>query len=240
MTLPTKPADFDSYWQTIRDDLATFDAAPEVELSEFRSTDFATMYFVRLTSVGPYRLFAYLSIPHGDGPFPALLNVPRYGSVNNPPHWDERQRYVVMTLMHRGQRLADQPYAAKYPGLLTEGIDDPATYIYRDIVADCLRGAEYLLSRPEVQDQPAGVVGDDLAIMTAAMVPGFSAVHLTGTMFYRMLEAAARTDAYPLEEINEHIAFYPGSGEKVAETVAYYDPLFHIPAVQRFDPDQSG
>ena len=113
-------------------------------------------------------------MPKGEGPFPGLLIAPGYGSVNHLPHLDDRQRYVTLILMHRGQRLADQPFAASYPGLLTLGIDDPATYIYRGIVADCLRGAEFLLSRPEVDTSRVGIVGDDLALITAARRPGFN------------------------------------------------------------------
>jgi hypothetical protein len=37
-----------------------------------RSTEFATLYGVRLTSLGPYRLFGYLSLPAGPGPLPAI------------------------------------------------------------------------------------------------------------------------------------------------------------------------
>ncbi len=233
MSAFNKPADFDQYWGALEHDLSQYDPAPELELAHLRSTDFSTTYLVRLTSVGPYRICAYLSIPNGDGPFPALLNTPRYGSVNNPPHFDDRQRYVVMTVMHRGQRLSDKPYAAAYPGLLTDGIEDPATYIYRGILADCLRAAEYLLSRPEVQGQPAGIIGDDLAIITAARRRGFTAVTVNGLMFYRMMEAARRTAAYPLEEINEHVNYFQGSELKVANTVAFFDPVHHAPAFRR-------
>ena len=119
----------------------------------------------------------------------------------------------------------------RIPDLLTDGIEDPATYIYRGIAADCLRAAEYLLSRPEVQDQLAAINGDDLAVITAARRPGFSALHLTAMTFYRMMEAAPRTSAYPLEEINEHVSYYSGSAEKVGRTVGYFDPLFHAPNV---------
>ena len=45
----------------------------EVELLPIRCADFATMYSVRLTSIGSYRLFGYLSIPQGTGPFPGDL-----------------------------------------------------------------------------------------------------------------------------------------------------------------------
>ncbi len=230
MTAP-RPADFDAYWQAIDGELAGYDPAAELEMSPIRSNDFSTMYFVRLTSIGPYRTFAYLSIPHGEGPFPALLNTPRYGSVNNPPHYDERQRYVVLTAMHRGQRLADKPYVAAYPGLLTDGIEDASTYIYRGIAADCLRAAEYLLARPEVQGQPVAIAGDDLAVITAARRSGFSALRVSAMTFYRMMEAAPRTSAYPLEEVNEHVAYFTGSEQRVSKTVSYFDPLHHASAV---------
>jgi len=168
-------------------------------------------------------------VPKGAGPFPALLNTPRYGSVNHAPHWDDRRRYAVLTIMHRGQRLADQPFAAAYPGLLTHGIADPATYVYRGIVADCLRAAEFLRSRPEVDQTRIGVVGDDLALLTAARRPGFAAVQAASLLLYRLLGAAARTDAYPAEEINDHLRTYPGQRAAVAHTLAYFDPLHHAP-----------
>src|SRR5207249_4364347 len=102
---------------------------------------------LKLTSIGPYRLYGYYSVPTGGGPFPGLLDTPGYGSVNHVPDYTDRSRYAALKIMHRGQRLADQPFAAAYPGLLTLGIDHPARYIYRGIVADLLRAAEFLASR---------------------------------------------------------------------------------------------
>src|SRR5262245_9183397 len=212
--------EFDAYWDAVDAELARYDAAPELDLLPLRCTDFARFYTVRLTSIGPYRIFGYYSVPVGDGPFPGLLITPRYGSVNNPPHYDDRERYAVLVLMHRGQRLADQPFAATYPGLLTLGIDDPRTYIYRSIVADCLRGAEFLLGRPEVDTARVGIVGDDLALLTAARRAQFSAARIDGLMFYRMLEACARSDEYPIEEINDYLRSRPEQRAAVAQSLA--------------------
>ncbi|HEY7031963.1 MAG TPA: acetylxylan esterase, partial [Thermomicrobiales bacterium] len=197
MTTPMPPADFAAYWDEVDRELAEFPAAGGLEPSPRRSTAFAASYNLRLTSLGPYRIFGYYSVPHGDGPFPALLQTPRYGSVNNPPHGNDRRRYAVLTLMHRGQRLADQPFAAAYPGLLTHGIDSPRGYVYRGIVADCLRGVEWLASRPEVDSDRIAIVGDDLALITAARRPVFAALLAQTLMFYRLMEARERTEAYP-------------------------------------------
>lgn len=225
-------SDFQAYWAGVDSELAQFPAAAELELSPLRQTDYATVYHLKITGIGPYRLFGYYSVPRGDGPFPGLYLTPRYGSVNHVPHPDDRRRYAVLQLMHRGQRLADKPFAAAYPGLLTLGIADPATYIYRAIAADCLRGAEFLLSRPEVDPGRAGIRGDDLALITAARRPGFTSAEIAGLMFYRLLEAAARTDTYPVEEINDHLRGHPGDREAIGQTLALFDPAAHAESVK--------
>jgi cephalosporin-C deacetylase len=223
-----RPADFDAYWAAVDDELSKYDAAPTLEALALPSDEYSTVYGVKITSSGPYRIFGYLSVPKAEGKFPGLLVAPGYGSVNHLPHLDDRQRYVTLILMHRGQRLADQPFAASYPGLLTLGIDDPATYIYRGIVADCLRGAEFLLSRPEVNASKVGIVGGDLALITAARRPGFSAVQASGLMFHKLMEARLRTEAYPVEEVNDYLRTYPDKADAVARTLAYFEPAYHV------------
>jgi len=227
----TMDANFDAYWDGIDQELAAYEARPQLEPMTRHSNEHCTVYALKLTSIGPYRLFGYYSVPHGDGPFPTLYNLPKYGSVNHVPDYNDRKRYVVLTLMYRGQRLADQPFAAAYPGLLTLGIDSPETYIYRGIAADCLRGAEFLQSRPEVDQSRICLLGDDLAVITAARRPNVALAQVAGLAFYRMMEAAARTSAYPLEEINDYLRANPEKRDAVARTVSYFDPQYHAPRV---------
>ncbi|MET7338641.1 acetylxylan esterase [Nonomuraea sp. NPDC005650] len=221
---------FDSYWSAVDEELAAIPARPVLDLVPARTTDEATSYTVRLTGTGPYRVFGYLSIPAGDGPFPALLKTPRYGSVNDMPHPNDRSRYVVFGLMHRGQRLADEGFSAAYPGLLTMGIDDPASYVFRGIVADCLRAAEFLMSLDEVDPARVAVSGNDLAVLTAARRSGFSAVRVSELLFYRAAEARLKSSRYPLEELNDHLRA-GSSAQIVANSLAYFDPVRHASAV---------
>jgi cephalosporin-C deacetylase-like acetyl esterase len=227
-----RPADFDAYWAAVDRELDRYDAVPTLEPLALPSDEYSTVYAVKITSIGPYRIFGYLSVPKREGTFPGLLVAPGYGSVNHLPHLDDRQRYVTLVLMHRGQRLADQPFAASYPGLLTLGIDDPARYIYRGIVADCLRGAEFLLSRPEVDTSKVGIIGSDLALITAARRPGFTAVQASGLMFHNLMEARLRTEAYPVEEVNDYLRTYPDKTDAVARTLAYFEPSYHAAGVK--------
>lgn len=227
--------DFEAYWQSTLDDLARYPAGPETEILPLRSTAFATLYGVRLTSLGPYRLFGYLSIPTGTGPFPAIYYAPKYQSVLEIiPQGTanaQRSRYITWSLAARGQRNADMPYAAMFPGLLTDGIDDPASYVFRGIVADSVRGLEFLLTRPELDRARVVVLGNDLALMTAALAPGATHVVTTPALFYRTTELAPKTQTYPLEELNDYLRLRPERTAAVQDTLAAFDLRAFAPRV---------
>jgi cephalosporin-C deacetylase len=231
-----KPRDFDGYWHAVLDELAALPPAPEVVEMPLRSTDFAAAYGVKLTSIGPYRIFGYLSIPKGAGPFPARYYLPRYGSVTDlVPQGSangQRQQYVTFSICVRGQRLADEPYAASFPGLLTDGIDDPATYRYRGIVADCVRGAEYLTNLPEVDSSRVAAIGPDLALTTAALCQQVGHVICGPALFFATADLASRTQAYPLEEVNDYLRLYSERREKVHHTLSYFDLRWFAPSVK--------
>ncbi|MDQ3829201.1 MAG: acetylxylan esterase [Candidatus Tectomicrobia bacterium] len=233
--MDTKPADFDQYWQRTLDDLAAYPARPEIELLPLRTTDFATLYGIRLTSLGPYRLFGYLSVPTGKGPFPAIYYAPKYQSVLEiiPQGTANLQRgaYITFALAGRGQRNSDTPYAAMFPGLLTEGIEHAESYIFRGITADSVRGLEFLQTRPELDPSRVVVVGNDLALITAALHAGATYVVTTPALFYRTAELVPKTQAYPLEEINDYLRTFPAKAADVRRTLAYYDLQAFAPRV---------
>jgi cephalosporin-C deacetylase len=234
--MDSKPADFDQYWQQTLNNLAGFPAHPELDLLPLRSTDFATLYSVRLTSLGPYRLFGYLSIPTGRGPFPAIYYAPKYQSVLEiiPQGTANLQRsaYITFALAGRGQRNSDTPYAAMFPGLLTEGIEHAESYIFRSLAADSVRGLEFLLARRELDPSRVVVLGNDLALITAALHPKAMHVVASPALFYRTAELAPRTQAYPLEEVNDYLRAFPAKTAAVQRTLAYYDLLAFAPQVK--------
>src|SRR5262249_18096958 len=143
----------------------------------------------------------------------------------------QRSRYITFALAGRGQRNADTPYAAMFPGLLTEGIADAATYIFRSVVADSVRGLEILRTRRELDPSRVVVVGNDLALMTAALTSGATHVVTTPALFYQTAELAPRTHAYPLEELNDYTRTFPALAEAVRRTLAYFDLLSFAPRV---------
>ena len=231
MTDSDRPPDFQDYWQRVAAELAELPIAAEEEPLALRSSEFSNCYTVRFTGLGPYRLFAYLSIPNGDGPFPTLLYGPGYRSVVEPlPQGDasaKRSRFLIFTVASRGQRNADQPFAAQFPGLLTEGIDDPATYVFRGIVADWMRAVDYLLSRSEVDRSRIAAIPskrDAMSLVAAALRPEVTHVVAGLGSFF---DARRR----PTEEVEDYLRLHPETRPQVARTLAYFDPLFFANAV---------
>ena len=229
------PKALHEYWQETLDTLKRCPARAEIEPIPFRSTTFATLYGVRLTSAGPYRLFGHLSIPTGRGPFPAIYYPPKYQSVLEIiPQGTanlQRSRYITFSLAGRGQRNADSPYAAMFPGLLTEGIDDAASYVFRGIAADAVRGLEFLLTRSELDTARVVVFGNDIALIAAALTPGATHVVTAPALFYKTAELAPRTQAYPLEEINDYLRSFPERAESVRRTLGCFDLRAFAPRV---------
>ena len=50
-------------------------------------------------------------------------------------------------------------------------------------------------------------------------------------LFYRTAELAPRTQAYPLEEINDYLRLFPARAEAVRRTLAYYDLRTFAPRI---------
>ena len=232
----TRPEDFDAYWNCTMKALDATPMAPEEELMPIRSTAYSTTYGVRFTSVGPYRLFGYLSIPHGEGPFPTLVYFTRLQSVVEPlPQGDaveKLSKFLVFAMAARGQRNADRPYAASFPGLFMDGIEDPADYVMRGIVADCCRAVDYVLTRPEADHRRmVGIGQNEMPLLAAALRGGLTHLVASPSFYYGTMDRAAGTESYPLEEVNEYLRRFPDRRAMVARTVSYFDPLFFAPRI---------
>ena len=229
------PDHFDDFWSRRLEELDRTQPRPELESIEIRQTDFATLYGVRITSAGPYRLFGYLSVPDSDGPFPALYWPPKYASVLEMiPQGTAnavRSRFVTFSCAGRGQRNADQPFAAMFPGLLTVGITSPGEYVFSGIVADAIRGLEFLRSRPEVDLSRIVAIGNDVALQAVGLRGGASHLVCTPALFFDSLRLAALTEAYPLEELNDYLRQRPCERSGVASTLSYFDLRAFAPAV---------
>ena len=230
-----RPSDFGSFWYTVGKELAEIPVAPEVESIPMRSTDFADLYGVRLSSIGPYRLFGYLSIPKGEGPFPVIYYVPKNASVleiiPQGTSNEIRSRYITFSLACRGMRNSDSPYAAMYPGQLTDGLESHETYVYRRLVADTVRGADYIMTRPEVDKNRVAAWGNDNAILAAALHDSITHIVSTPAYLFDPIESVSKTDSYPLAEFGDYIRSNPSNSDMARSILEYFNLRWHAQSI---------
>ncbi len=176
-------ADFEEFWRTLIGDLTNQPLQLSVEEDSFYTQPEWTVYRMHYAGLDGYPLFAWVSIPrHSAGRQPpALLRMPDYGSVHDIIYTPLRHDAIVMNATHRGQRHSDSGFQAQYPGLLTEGIDRPETFVMLRVFADAIRAVDAPLSwiggdtsRPLVLTGSG--LGGALALATATRYPQVKAV----------------------------------------------------------------
>ena len=225
---------FVEYWQSTLDEVAALQATPvrSVEMP-LRSNEISTAWGFSFTGIGDYPLFAYYLVPKGSGPFTPLFQAPGYGSVVAVPAWERRDRFAVMALCHRGQRLSDDNYKAAYPGLLTDGLPKKKTYIWREVVADCIRAIDVLVDQPEINSGNLAISGSDLAFQSAALRDDVKVLLTSGQVLFADREhySAKTTDAYPQQEFNDFRRLNPEQWEESESTLALFDLVKFAPNI---------
>lgn len=231
------PADLAAYWEQTLAELATLEPAPEVEWIPMRSTATYDYYGLRLTSLGRYRIFGYLSRPKGPGHFPAVVFAPRYGSVNNPPPAWARERFVTLSICARGQRLSDSPWSGMFPGYMTTDCHDRRRFVYRGVVCDLLRALDYVAAMIEVDRARVAIhspdpIGGNLAVIAASLRPVVGALALSTIAWNNLAAALPSIRAYPVAELHHYLRAVPERRSEVLHTFSYYDAVAHAPAVR--------
>ena len=160
------------------------------------------------------------------------MQAPPYGSVVGVPAHERRSKYVVLALCHRGQRLSDSLYSAAYPGLLTDGLPDPLTYVWRGIVADCLRALDVLKARPETDPSRLAVTGNDLAAITAALRPDVRCLLVSSMLFRGASDRVSQMMEYPEREFTDYVRAYLEREDQVSQTLSLFDPLLFAPTIE--------
>ena len=223
------PAQNGGFWERIEASLA--ETAPNVSLERdpFYSQPEWDVYRMHYDATGGHRLFAWFSVPHGDGPFPALVRMPDYASVHDIIYTPLRQRAVVMNATHRGQRNSDGLVRAGYPGLLTEGIESAASYTLLGAYADALRALDAVSGQNVAEIGAVALIeaglGAALALSVAARRPGISAVAADTPMALGHPSALEPGLGYPLGELGDYLRIHPERRGAVAEVLSPVNPL---------------
>jgi cephalosporin-C deacetylase len=225
-----KPADFDAFWEAVRQQTAAVPLAPEIIPDPLRTTADVEVFQVFYTSVDHVRVAAWYCCPRRrTARMPALLLAPGYQMDPPIPKEWARKGYMALFVAPRGKLRSMQQFNPGYPNLLTHNITDRHTYAYRGFYADTWRGVDFLLAQPDVDPTRIGVTGSSqgggLTIVTAAMRSEIRAAAAGAPYLCGFMDAIRLTQTYPYEEINDYLRHYPDSRGLVEETLAYFDGI---------------
>jgi len=169
--LTEEPSDYDAFWQRQRDALDAIPLQPEV--SHYQDHEYATTYRFSCAQLDGRRVYGYITIPDGEGPFPATMRLPSYGDSPNITRPDnesaERANAIALAVNVHDVRPDQRDPDAYEPNIIT----DPEGLYYRWAVTAAFRAIDYLATRPEWNGQELCVYGESqgggLSIITAGL-----------------------------------------------------------------------
>ncbi len=151
------PSDLDSFWTSKKQELTNIPINPQLT---FHSTnDYSTTYSVILDNIAGRKVYGYLSIPNGTGPFPAVVTLPPYGSTANitVPEYQLSERAGVLSFsvsIHNVPPNQIDPNA-----YLPDNFDNKDENYYKFGLMGAVRAIDYLFTRSDFDGQNLGVTG---------------------------------------------------------------------------------
>ena len=234
--LAQEPADFDAFWQNQKDQLAAVPLDIQIYLQQ-RNT-YSSTYAFNLAQVDGRRVYGYVVVPDGDGPFPATLRLPAFGRGANLTTPDvagaERGNALAVSVNIHNNPPNQEAFDGYEPNVILE----PETYYYRWAILGAVRAIDYIATRGDWNQRDLMVYGDSqgggLSILVAGIDGRPNAV-LASTAALSQ-HAGLRFDRpagfpYFLELANALYAPDQSLLDRAYAATGYYDAIF---AARRF------
>ena len=237
VTQVTCPEDFDAFWGGALAELADIPLDASATHDPLRSTDAANVYQASYRSRDGLEIFAWYAVPAvGDGPFPAVLILPGYKSEPALRRDWAGKGVAALSVAVRGKLPSSAQFNPGYPGLLTHGVEDRDTYSYKGVISDCVRGVDFLLSRPEIDAERIYCCGSSQGGGLTLITSGLRHEIKAGVAGYPFLccfpEAMGMLRSYPYDELSCYARAYPDRAEQMLDTLRYFDAVNFAPRIE--------
>ncbi len=169
--------DFDEYWGKALNELKAVDPNFKMHKVDSLCSETRDGYVVEMQSLGDLTIRGYYFVPKTGDSHPVVLHLPPYGSGFEfflGSYMSREGNTAELALCVRGHGIsADVFNPWNEMPLWAVNICSKENNIYRSIFMDCVRGVDFLLSRPEIDHSKIGVDGGSqgggLALATAGL-----------------------------------------------------------------------
>jgi cephalosporin-C deacetylase len=226
-----------AFWEEALAELRRVALEPELAPAPQRSAREYMAQQVTLLGLGGVRLRGWYCTPNGSPPpggFPAVLSVPGYSGERPIPTQLPMHGYAVLLLYPRAQGESKAEWDLETGTKLTYHLTDRERYYYRGAYLDCVRGLDFLASRPEVNGARLGMWGrsqggwPDPGHGRARPAP---AGGRRGGAVPLQLPGRGGGDDQPLPRAAGLLAAHPAERAAALQTLAYFDPLNLVDAI---------
>lgn len=236
------PPDFDEYWSRAKAELDAVPIEAKVNLVKKKEVDNALLYRVELPTVENTTIVCWYCVPKEAfdesgkviKKFPAVLIAPGYGAEEPPV--DRTDKGLITLSVNPRHHGPSKDFWKSPVEHLSYNITNPEKYYYKLAFLDCLRGAQFLFSRDEVDHAKVATEGGSqgglLAIATAALEPRIACVCSNVTAF------TDYPDGMLLAQIGHHSQFAEmfrkkvSDIDKISKSLQYTDGANLIPKVK--------
>ena len=207
---------YKEYWDKTLAELKK--VKPEFKLTKVDSlcTESRNAYIAEMKSLGGLTIRGYYFVPKTKGKHAAILHVPGYGYGYEDlgVFLENRDDVIELALCVRGHGISADVFNPSFgiPGIWGYKLCNETEAAYRGIYMDCVRGIEFLLSRPEVDASKVGVMGGS---------QGGGLTLATAGLCYDKIKACSFFDPFPCDtrdhlkirimcnrEIKNYLKFY--------------------------------
>jgi cephalosporin-C deacetylase len=226
---PPLPEDFDAFWtEVVQGAMRT----PLYFKRDLRPQTTSTGHLVEtfeFDGVDGQKLFGWFAYPEGARRAPAFLWVPPYGMESVLPNeYGTREGFASMSFNLHGLGPFHREKYSPSRGYFAKGIDTPETWVFREIVQNCIIACRVLQAQIEVDEDRIASCGmsqgGGISIWLGAFCPIVKAVcadmPFLGATWLSLVNGVYR---YPLKELIDYAESVPVGLPRVLNTVGYFD-----------------
>ena len=236
----TEPDDFDSFWADTLASARSFPLDARFEPVDYGLTAIET-FDVTFNGYGGQPIKGWLNLPrHREGKLACVVEFIGYGGGRGfPADWLiwAAAGYAHLIMDTRGQGSSwlhgDTPdpdpesFHPHFPGFMTRGVLDPATYYYRRVFTDGVRAVEAALSNDSIDPERIALhgisQGGGITLAVGGLEPRVKVIMPNVPFLCHYRRAVELIDTMPYTEITRYLKAHRDHEDRVFRTLSYFD-----------------